>query len=251
MARLLVTDFDGVICDSVLECLIAADNAWRALHEVGEEEKNLDINTIAPERQKKFRRLRPYLRGAEDFVPIFLAVQRGLEIESQYDFDALRQQLADQLPSYQQAFYTERDFLRQNHRELWLELNPLFKKIGEAFTDLSSYEKVFILTTKRQQDVEDILDHHGIAFPIDHIHAVKSDGKMERLQQIMSSNGAMPSETVYLEDQIDYLISAKPLEVKVFLTEWGYVSEEQHHLAEENRIPVISRERFGRLLQDV
>ena len=248
MAQLIVTDFDGVVCDSVLECLLAAHNAWEQLQSGPNSQRIFGLSAIPSQRQSRFRELRPYLRGAEDFIPLFLAVERELEVSSQRDFDLLRRRLRDQLPVYQQAFYTERDYLRRQHRELWLELNPLFTPIDRALSSRASFEDVHILTTKRQPDVEDILEFHGIAFPSGQIHSVKSDGKMERLQAIMESSGAAPARTLYVEDQIDYLISAAPLGVEVLLAEWGYVSEEQRSAAVEQQISLLSREELAELL---
>jgi phosphoglycolate phosphatase-like HAD superfamily hydrolase len=249
--KLLVTDFDGVVCDSVSECLLAAENAWGQLQTSYEAQRIFDIDAIPTNRQAKFRKLRPYLRGAEDFIPLFLAVERDLEVESQADFDLLRRRLQHQLPQYQQAFYAERDFLRQHHRRLWLQLNPLFSEVGRALATHSSFEHIFILTTKRQPDVVDILEYHGIDFPFEQIHSVKSDGKMKRLQQIMQSAGAAPAETGYIEDQIDYLLSAAPLGVNVRLADWGYVSAEQRRNAKEQGIPSIDQAAMAALFQNL
>jgi len=250
MAQLFVTDFDGVICDSVSECLLAADNAWRKFQKGENSQRIFDIHEIPEDRRSRFRQLRPYLRGAEDFIPLYLAAEESLKIESQGEFDALRNRLLGKLPAYQQAFYGERDFLRQHHRELWLQLNPLFSNVGRALGLRESFEEVYILTTKRRPDVEDIFKYHGIRFPADHIHAVASNGKMERLRSIMETAGVSPAGTVYIEDQIDYLISAAPMGVEVYLAEWGYVSDEQRRVSEEKQIPVLSQGKFGELLQN-
>ncbi len=247
-AQLLVTDFDGVICDSVSECLLAAENAWGQLQTSYEAQRILSLDLIQEVRQHRFRELRPYLRGAEDFIPLIIAVERDLEVESQTDFDLLRRRLKHQLSHYQQAFYAERDYLRREHHELWLQLNPLFAIVGRTLTARSSFEHIHILTTKRQPDVEDILQYHGIKFPSDQIHSVKSDGKMPRLQQIMQSEEASAAETVYIEDQVDYLLSAAPLGMEVQLAKWGYVSDEQLRSAEENGIAVIEQPDMAALL---
>lgn len=248
-SRLLVTDFDGVICDSVSECMLAAENAWRGLQTSYEAQKIFDIDAIHTDRKRRFRELRPYLRGAEDFIPIVIAIERDLEVYSQTDFDLLRRRLQHQLADYQQAFYTERDFLRNKHHSLWLQLNPLFAEIGRVLAARSSFEHIHILTTKRQPDVEDILQYHGISFPPEQIHSVKSDGKMPRLQQIMQAEEVAPAETVYIEDQVDYLLSAAPQGVNVQLAEWGYVSEEQRHTAERRSIKVIDQPDLVELLE--
>ena len=249
MAQLIVTDFDGVICDSISECLLASHNAWVQLHSGNDEDRILNKDVIPASRQEKFRRLRPYLRGAEDFIPLLLAAERDLEVESQQDFDLLRRRLQSKLADYQQAFYHDRDYLRTNHRDLWLNLNPLFDGVGHSLGARAHYEGVYILTTKRQPDVMDILTHHGIQFPAEQVHSVASDEKLERLKTLIDRAGVEPEQTIYIEDQIDYLISAAHIGVDVYLAEWGYISTEQRHSADTHKIPVIDRPHMMQLLQ--
>ncbi len=73
--------FDGVLCDSVMECLLVSYNAYHQLHESGAT-RFTRFNCALRSTAAKFRRLRAYLKGAEDFVPMYLAVRQA-EIHSQ------------------------------------------------------------------------------------------------------------------------------------------------------------------------
>lgn len=245
--KLLITDFDGVLCDSVVECLLVTYNAYYRL-QTSSYTRLLNIEEIEPSTRDRFRRLRSYLKGAEDFVPIFIAIEQNIPINSQQDFDRVREQYKDDLTGFQEAFYGERDYLQQHEKELWLRLNPFFEGIGEVLKQQDSFENVHILTTKRQEDVLKIFHYQGIPFPADHITYMKAAGKFQKLLEILRENNVVMHESVYIEDQIDFLVKSKKYQIGSYLVEWGYVSDEQRALAKQHDIPIIGVDEFRGLL---
>jgi phosphoglycolate phosphatase-like HAD superfamily hydrolase len=247
MKKLFITDFDGVLCDSVMECLLVTYNAYNRLHS-SSFQRTLSLNTIASSKRQKFRKLRSYLKGVEDFVPILIAIEQNIPINSQQDFDRVREQYKHDLTRFQEAFYGERDYLQQHEKELWLRLNPLFEGIEEALKQQDSFEDVHILTTKRQEDVLKIFHYQGIPFPADHITYMKAAGKFQKLLEILRENNVVMHESVYIEDQIDFLVKSKKYQIGSYLVEWGYVSDEQRALAKQYDIPIIGVDEFRGLL---
>ena len=244
---MFITDFDGVVCDSVIECFLVTYNAYGKLQNTLFE-RVLDIETISRKKREEFRRLRVYLKGAEDFIPLLMTMEQNLSITSQEAFNSFREHLQERLPDYVAAFYAERDYLFQNEKELWLSLNPLFEHVGKAFKERSSFENLRILTTKRQLDAYEIFKFQGIDFPKEQILYVKADDKPQRLPELLKSQQAEFEKSVYVEDQVDFLVASKGQNIGSFLTDWGYVSPEQRDLARQNDIPIISQQRYCELL---
>ena len=245
---MFITDFDGVLCDSVQECLLVTYNAYNRLH-ASSSQRALDLEKIDRAQREQFRKLRSYLKGAEDFMLIFSAISEQFPVANQKEFDALRSSHQDHLLTYQQAFYAERDYLLRHEKELWLSLNPLFDGIGEALQQCASFEQIQILTTKRQEDVLEIFQYQGIPFPADHVTYMKAAGKSQKLLELLQANGAAMPESVYVEDQVDFLIEAQKHRIGSYLVEWGYVSDEQKALARRHAIPIIGVEKFSNLLE--
>ena len=244
---MFVTDFDGVVCDSVVECFLVTHNAYGKLRNPSFK-RVLDIETIPLAKQEEFRRLRVYLKGAEDFVPLLMSMEQNRSITSQEAFNSFKEAHKEQLPEFIAAFYAERDFLFQNEKELWLSLNPLFEHVGEAFKERSSFENLRVLTTKRQLDAYEIFKFQGIDFPKEQILYVKADDKPQRLPELLEKNQADFSESVYIEDQVDFLVASSKRNIGSFLTDWGYVSPEQRDVAQDNCIQIISQQRYCELL---
>ncbi len=247
--KLFITDFDGVICDSVLECLLVTYNAYHRLTD-DSFERVLSLNAISPEQQFRFRKLRPYLKGADDFVPMYLAITAGVQIENQDDFTTFRATHAEQLATYQRAFYAERDYLQQHEKTIWLGMNPLFDGFKDALLACTSFDRTYILTTKRQQDVQEIFEFQQIPFPIDHVIYMKAAGKSQKLLEMIEEHGAAFENTIYVEDQVEFLIASRQHNIGSYLVEWGYVSEQQLALARQQDIPIITPREFTRLLQN-
>ena len=246
--KLFITDFDGVLCDSVIECLLVSYNAYQRLTSPTFQ-RLLDLDVIALAKRENFRQLRAYLRGAEDFVPMIIATKEELSISSQKEFDTFLEEHKAQLPEYLEAFYAERDYLIHNEKELWLSLNQLFDGFTEEFQQRSSFENIYLLTTKRQEDVLELFDYLHIHFPADHIIYQKANGKPQRLLDMLQSHNAVIEGSAYFEDQVDFLVESQKHHIGSYLAGWGYVSEEQKQLARQHNIPIITPQTYKEILR--
>jgi phosphoglycolate phosphatase-like HAD superfamily hydrolase len=247
---LLVTDFDGVICDSAWESVLTGYNMYLRMQQPGGR-RVTSLEEIPRSVQLEFRRLRAYLHGAEDFLPIMRAVHSDRPIHSEADFNYFRDNTPEETELARKLFYAERDYLRQHERTLWLELNPLFPGIGEAFGRLHPFENVHVLTTKRLEDVMEILHHYGIEFPKEQINAVDTTEKFTRLTDIANSAGCELRDVIYIEDQINFLPPALAAGAKVYLAGWGYVSPEQRQIASAHSIPIIESGEYAGIVRDL
>ena len=248
--KLLITDFDGVVCDSVEECLLVTYNAYHRLQDASFQ-RLLDLQATPPETRQTFRRLRPFLKGAEDFIPIFRSIEQQIPIATQREFDAFRDGMREKLSEYVAVFYTERDFLIRNEHRVWLSLNPLYSDFAAILRARQTFERVHILTTKRRDDVLEIFNYQQVAFPPEQISYIKAAGKSARLLELLREYGADPADTLYFEDQVDFLVAAKPHGIQTYLVEWGYVSDEQRGVARQHDIPIIAMPQFAAFLGEV
>ena len=246
--RLWITDFDGVLCDSVLECLLVTYNAYHRLHDPAGA-RELELDAIDPATQRQFRQLRAYLKGAEDFIPIWLSLVQQIPISSQAEFDCFRATQAEHLTEYVTAFYAERDYLIRHEKTRWLRLNPLFEDFSDALRRRSSFAGLHILTTKRRADVLEVFQYEDIPFPAEQITYVKAAHKSEQLQELCRRHDADEASSAYFEDQVDFLIASQQRGLPSYLAGWGYVSAEQQAVAQQAAIPIITPQQYKDILQ--
>ena len=247
---LLITDFDGVLCDSVWECLLAAYNMYNRL-ENPVHQRVTSLSEIPEDLSMEFGQMRPYLHGAEDFLPIFKAALSKEKVNSAADLNRFRDADKQLIEESKELFYTERDFLIKNEKNLWFTLNPLFPEIAESFAQLHPFNNVYILTTKRGRDVEEILRYNNIEFPQENIRSVETPMKIPTLKEISRRRGIKLQEMIYIEDQISFLPPALAAGCRVYLANWGYVSDEQRKIAADHSIPVIEKTEFTKVVNEV
>ena len=100
--KIIVFDFDGVVCDSTDECMVTSWNAWekwesrsgfrRTIEEFSEEEKY------------SFRKIRPRVRGAGEYYIIRRAFSEGIDIKTQEIYSQLEDEWKGYLPQFKSIF---------------------------------------------------------------------------------------------------------------------------------------------------
>lgn len=242
---ILVTDFDGVLCDTIGECMFSSYNAYQRINKsyLAEELSDIDL----PKR-KEFRRLRPYIRSGEDYLLLFYAINNEIDLSCQSDFDELREKHKSKLNEYKKALYAERDILINDKKEFWLSLNPLFEA-GSHLKGISIFDNLFILSTKKKEYVIEILKHHKIPFPEQNIIYTPASEKIKNLSTLIGSNKAEITKSAFVEDQVEFLVNSKNLGINIFLVNWSYSDEKQKESAANNHIPIIDSNKFKEILE--
>jgi hypothetical protein len=160
--------------------------------------------------------------GAEDYI--FL--QQYLDdpcIKTQTSFpDFLRRQTEKARAEARELMNDTRMALIEEDRQLWLGLNPLYKKVGPALSKMAKHPGLFIFSNKKPAFIGEILDFHGIKWPIDKILYSAGESKQKLILEKY-----LPPEigAVLIDDQIENLIPVlAPERLKTVLAGWGYVS---------------------------
>lgn len=229
-------DFDGVICDSFEECCVSSGLAWAG--------KTIDEEPVAIPSWNElyladFRSCRPFIRSGEDYVVLHESLAQGHKPQSQKDFDAKLQAAGpEKLAAFKQKLYKIREDLLKYHRGLWLSWNPLYPGFEELLKKLSTNPRIFILSTKKAEFIQEILAYAQIDWPRQRIFYTAGKSKMEIIDQ---NSGFAPS--LLIDDQIDHLDFEHP-HCDCRLALWGFIKEEWL----QPQIPALSLEQALELL---
>jgi phosphoglycolate phosphatase-like HAD superfamily hydrolase len=237
---LLVLDFDGVICDSVDECLVSS---WIAYYQLFLREQPPEVPVSL---RAEFARLRPFIRSGEDFLLIQSILKNGIPIPDQEAFDsAARAAGTDTMARYRELFDAARSDLLERDRPFWLSLNRVYPHVQSAFGRLPSEAPVHILSTKRPRYIRETLDAARIRFPADRIHLAPKEAKLPAVEELRAA-GAY-GKAVFIDDQLDYVAgNTNPL-ITAYLASWGYVKKEW--LAPGSGVPVIGPRELVELVE--
>lgn len=241
MATRIFLDFDGVLCDSLIECFISS--YWAFKNRVPSPEEAIPQQS---QKEQVFRVLRPFIRSGEEYVLIHEILDQEEAIpQDQTAFDLRIQQAGiEGMKQKKEKLYAVRQDLLENQSSWWLSLNPPFPGIKEALATVAAQEKYHILSTKKSNFIQKILESWGINWPMHRIHLCATG---ESKARIILSQGLKPDETLLVDDHEGHLKEAQDLGIPVFWALWGYISPDS---PEGSKLPSLTLDVFCQKLKD-
>ena len=239
----LALDFDGVIADSINECLVVSYNAFGKF--IGKNSRIFSIDKIEENRVIESRRLRNFIRSGEDYVYIQLALQENALIRNQQEFDDFCGKYAELREQFFNMFYNEREQFSTDNFQNWIKLNPLYEGF-ELFLKYYQFKKqLYIISTKKIEFIQRILEAGEIDLINENMfHASSNRPKKMIIKELLESRGVGPEKFYFIDDQIDTLIKVKETEVNCLFAKWGYNNPEQLGKAEREGIQAIDLQEF-------
>jgi len=238
---LLALDFDGVIADSIQECLVIGHNAYN-IH-LGTGDKIEDLSEMDKSKETEARRLRRFIRSGEDYVYINHALAQKVQIENQDQFDAFKNKNIALREHFENIFYDERIRFFTENEEKWIRLNPLYPGMKDFLQTYPYKENLFVVTTKRTDFVTKILRAHRIELLPENLFQATS-GKKDVLLHLMRKNQKTAQNMYFIDDQVDTLIKVADTGIHIYLAKWGYNNQQQIERAEQEGIPILTLEEF-------
>jgi phosphoglycolate phosphatase-like HAD superfamily hydrolase len=225
-------DFDGVICDSAVETAITG---WKAAGVIWE-----DMPTAVPLAMiDQFRLIRPMIETGYEAILAMRLLYLEETVESIYSgygdkIQALLIEAQVTVDDLKKLFGDTRDVWIDNDLADWVNMNPLFADIATKLRKLDQQSTWYIVTTKQERFVQQILKAHAIELADERIFGLdRTMNKMEVLQELLKTH---PNETIYfVEDRLPTLLNvlknAELSSVKSIFALWGYNTAEDKALA--------------------
>jgi len=242
--RYLALDFDGVVADSINECLATAlvsfsrfQGGDRDLPELGS--LPLALNTA-------FRHMRPLIRRGEDYVFLIQAFEEKVVLESQQQFDSYLEANEGRRDSYRQLFYSERARLQEEDIESWLDLNPLYPGMADFLRGFWDPASAFVVTTKDMASVQLVFSRYDIAIPDDNLfQATRSYRKPAILNQIITEHQIENEQLHFVDDHAATVLEVtRDSRATCYCAAWGYNTPEQLDTLQEMGVQALSLEEF-------
>ncbi|MBN2415640.1 HAD family hydrolase [bacterium] len=257
--KLIVFDFDGVICNSFYDSLYTAIHAYFAVHP----KNRLPLDRpLPPDAVFKFERehldfcrmffeLMPLGNFAMDYYVALdiITTQRFSEITTQDDFITHKETIARGiLDRYSDEFYTFRRRMQESRPEEWASLLPPFEIIPETIRSLASKHPLAIATSKDIRSVDILLRHYALAgcFPAGTIlDKDYAESKRAHLVRFHERHG-IPFERMYfIDDKVLHLVSVADLGVVCHLAAWGFNTPREHAVARDCGCRVLELEQLA------
>lgn len=220
--RVVVLDFDGVLCDSIQECTLVAYLAHEGLAPRRFVEPGL-AGVPGPV-IARVRSWRPFVRQLAHFVVAFTDTPAP---RNQADFaDCFAKVPPTEVEAFVDAASAVRAAARRNHRAAWLARHRVNAAVGVVGAE------TYIATARDAESVCEILRFHGVhvneARIFDSLH-----DKTLALDSIASLEAVPPADVLLIDDSIENCRAATAAGYTAEWASWGYTAPGDAAIARE------------------
>jgi phosphoglycolate phosphatase-like HAD superfamily hydrolase len=231
--KIYALDFDGVICDSAIETGITG---WKVASELWPDMPSAPPSDIL----EKFRQVRPVMETGYEAILIMRKLFEGIEprvLLEQFNLQIktiIRRDEID-IDGLKRRFGDMRDKWILDDLEQWILMNPLFIGLADKLRKINP-QNVYIITTKQERFVSQILKVNNIVFPYKHIYGLDRNlSKQQVLADLLRLH--YQQDILFVEDRLPTLLNAisddRLSEVQLFFADWGYNSEQDKATAKQ------------------
>ncbi|MCC0177378.1 HAD family hydrolase [Waterburya agarophytonicola K14] len=246
--NILALDFDGVICDGLIEYFASTKRAYQQIWS-----SEID-DSLAP----NFYPLRPVIETGWEMPILLRALVLGIkEAEILDDWKSVSLEILESEGLEKQNVVQQLDGVRdswiRNDLDEWLGLHRFYPGIIERLQQIiNSDVELYIVTTKEGRFVKQLLAQQGINLAVSQIIGKESKRpKYETLRIIRDRHKIASDPSIFfVEDRIKALQQVAQQSdldfINLFLADWGYNLESDRHLAnQDSRIKLLSLDQFS------
>jgi phosphoglycolate phosphatase-like HAD superfamily hydrolase len=252
--KVLALDFDGVVCDSLRECLATAVSAYQALIP--------DSPLIARLRQRRgegrwhalelvddpvalsFAQMMPLGNRAEDFGISLAASENFLELLDQSAYDTFAGTVDPAwIDAFHDEFYEQRAAARAFDHHGWLDLHAPYPFFSEILRRRGADTTLALATAKDRRSAEILLDHlglGGIFAPELILDKETGRSKTAHLNELRNRLGVGFDEITFVDDKVNHLEATAGLGIRPVLAGWGFNTPREHELARQRGFAIAN-----------
>ena len=231
-------DFDGVICDSAIETAITGWKVARILWPDMPVEPPADLLDL-------FKQVRPVMETGYEAILIIRLLYMGVEPQAlltnfSVSIIAIIENEQLDVRQLKKLFGETRDAWIKNNLKEWIDMNPLFEGIANKLSQIDT-EACYIITTKQERFVSQILTANNISFPPEQIFGL--DRNLSKQQILADLLIKHPSQTIlFVEDRLPTLVNViddrRLQTIALFFADWGYNTVDDKRQAKE--LPTVT-----------
>jgi phosphoglycolate phosphatase-like HAD superfamily hydrolase len=213
---LYALDFDGVVIDSMNECLNTSYSAL--IHLKMSSGQRLPAKPSSEE-ISHFHLNRGLVRPSRNYYALWEWIREYPEQEfSLSEFELFANGFGEALSEFENIFHDFRsDELRQSPKT-FVEKNPLYVGVKDIWKDLP--RPLFIVSTKDQESISLILDSHNLS--VDGIYGRGSGPKAQTIRRLAKLHDVKLQDSYFLDDNSQHAIEVQSIGTKSALATWGY-----------------------------
>lgn len=205
-------DFDGVICDTLNECLDTSYEAYRQLN------NNLP-NFPKKKWRKSFIKNRKLVRPPKNFYVLWhLIINKKLNTQSIKSFEKLSSQIKNK--NFCKIFFKIRKNKIKNYPSLFVKNNPLYPGVLATWRNLEKKASIFIVSTKDKYSIKKIIKLHQLKAR--KVFGGLTGSKKGAINKIIRTYKILKKYTFFVDDNAAHLQDVQKTGINLILAKWGY-----------------------------
>ena len=209
-------DFDGVIVDSLNECL---ETSFAAFLRVNQKSNSIYFDSPPVDAIYHFKKKRGFVRPSRNFFALWEWILFHPERNfSMTTFESFSESLGSVVDDFEKEFLQIRSNAIKLNPLKFLEQNPLFYGVKETWQNLP--KPLYIVSTKDEDSISLILESHSLT--VDGIFGRGSGPKAETLSRLANLNETSVNDVFFVDDNIQHAHDVTVIGAKVALAMWGY-----------------------------
>lgn len=250
---ILASDFDGVICDGMVEYF---EVAWRTYCQIWAPTKLIATDDYA----SMFYSLRPVIETGWEMPVLIKAIVEGISEDNILkDWANITKRILAESNLQSSEVAHQLDSLRddwiENDLEDWMSLHRFYPGVADRIRNMiASGVKIYIVTTKEGRFAHKLLQKEGIDLPREVIFGKEAKRpKYEILRELKASTEG--ANIWFIEDRLNTLQLVKKQsdldDVTLFLADWGYNTPSERLVAHSDpRMHLLSLAQYSQDFSD-
>jgi phosphoglycolate phosphatase-like HAD superfamily hydrolase len=247
---ILALDFDGVVCDGLIEYF---EVAWLTYCQIW---SPVD-DTLPDDLALRFYRLRPVIETGWEMPVLIKALIAGFsDAQILQSWTTITAEILAANNLEAKAVSTQLDNLRDEWIEKdldgWLSLHRFYPGVIERLKiTLETQVQLYIVTTKEGRFVKQLLQQEGVNLPSENIFGKEvKRPKYATLRELIKKANTQTVNLWFVEDRLKTLQLVQQQSdlnhIKLFLADWGYNTQLERETGKnDSRIQLISLSHFA------
>jgi phosphoglycolate phosphatase-like HAD superfamily hydrolase len=222
MKKYLFWDFDGVLFNSIDECLISSYNAYQSY----KHNSNALVSSLddIPEGLRSFYyHHRKFVRPAGEYFIIHHAYDNQLTLENYDVFAQLIKDCGAIIPEFQRLVFKKRGDLKEADLNTWLALHQPYHNIVNVWTSLDEKYINYVVSNKDKGSILSLLGDFQMNIDPEKVYGGDfSSNKLEIINYLLKSFDINADEVIFIDDNYHHLYDVMKTGIQLMFADWGY-----------------------------
>lgn len=223
---ILVLDFDGVVVDSTIECMLVSHEAFYRFSQIYHRPSKFK-STITEDKKLFFKNRRKFVRGAPEYLGLWDAFTKNDAQQSNFTEQVQKANYeVGEIQKFVEIFFATREKYKHESLDDWINLHLVAPALIATLNQIPN-QNLYFATLKDAKSVQQILKNSGVIVQDSRIFDhTKINNKLEAVKLILNAEQCPKNDILYVDDILSHLLPVANYGVRCILAEWFNITDQ-------------------------